>query len=48
MDYHTLKIVSQYLHSNSYIFYALISKDGKDIINSIRKGNIYETKYKSP
>jgi len=45
MDYHTLKIVYQYLHSNSYIFYALISKDCKDIINSIRKDNIYETKY---
>ena len=45
MDYHTFHLVSQYLHSNSYIFYALISKDGKDIINSIRKDNKYETKY---
>ena len=45
MDYHTLNLVSHYLDSKSYIFYALISKDCKGIINSIRKGNKYETKY---
>jgi len=47
MNYHIFKLISLYLDITDYIFYALVCKDWKEIINLIRKDNKYNTKYKT-
>jgi len=46
MNYYIFQLISFYLDITDYIFYALVCKDWKEIINLIRKDNKYKTKYK--